>query len=130
MVKNNPNYVDLADRWSKFGLAPLAVAAVDGPAQVKIGAESVFNVTLTMKSDGSPYANSDVKAVKFLIYDASGATVYVGAGVAAGDGKYTLTVPADVTSKLVAGTGRIEAAAVLIPVAIPAFSTLDYTVVP
>ena len=130
VVKNNPNYVDTADRWSKFGLAPLAVAAVDGPAQVKIGAESVFNVTLTMKSDGSPYANSDVKAVKFLIYDASGATVYVGAGVAAGDGKYTLTVPADVTSKLVAGTGRIEAAAVLIPVAIPAFSTLDYTVVP
>ena len=41
-----------------------------------------------------------------------------------------LTIPADVTSKLVAGTGKIEAAAVLIPVAIPAFTSLDYTVVP
>jgi peptide/nickel transport system substrate-binding protein len=131
VVKNNANYVDLADRWSRFGQAPLAVAALDGPAQVKIGAESVFTVTLTMKSDGTPYASSDVKAVKFLIYDASGATVYVGAGVASGtDGVFTLTVPAEVTSKLVAGTGRIEAAAVLIPVAIPAFTTLDYTVVP
>ena len=131
VVKNNPNYVDLADRWSAFGQAPLAVAALDGPAQVKIGADAVFTATLTKKSDGTPYANADVKAVKFLIYDSSGATVYVGAGVAgATDGQFTLTVPADVTSKLVAGTGRIEAAAVLIPVAIPAFATLDYTVVP
>ncbi len=131
VVKTNPNYADPADRWSRFGQAPLAVAALDGPAQVKIGAEAAFTVTLTAKADGSPYANADVKEVKFLIYDAQGKTVYVGAGVAAGsDGVYNLTVPADVTSKLVAGTGRIEAAAVLIPVAIPAFTTLDYTVVP
>ncbi len=131
VVKTNPKYVDPADRWSRFGLAPLAVAALDGPAQVKIGAETAFTVTLTKKSDGSPYASADVKAVKFLIYDDTGKTVYVGEGTAGGsDGVYTLTVPADVTSKLVAGTGRIEAAAVLIPVAIPAFTTLDYTVVP
>ncbi len=132
VVKNNPDYVDTADRWSRFGQAPLAVAALDGPAQVKIGDQAVFNVALTLKSDGSPYLSSDVKEVKFLIYDAQGKTVYVGAGaaVAGSDGKYTLTVPTDVTSKLVAGTGRIEVAAVLIPVAIPAFTSLDYTVVP
>ena len=130
VVKNNPNYVDLANRWSGFGQAPLAVAALDGPAQVKIGSAAVFNVTLTMKATGAPYASSDVKQVKFLIYDAQGVTVFVGAGVDSGGGKFKLTVPADVTAKLVAGTGRIEAAAVLIPVAIPAFTTLDYTVVP
>jgi peptide/nickel transport system substrate-binding protein len=131
VVKTNPKYADPADRWSRFGEAPLAVATLDGPAQVKIGAETAFTVTLTKKSDGSPYASADVKAVKFLIYDDQGKTVYVGEGTAGGsDGVYTLTVPADVTSKLVAGTGRIEAAAVLIPVAIPAFTTLDYTVVP
>jgi peptide/nickel transport system substrate-binding protein len=132
VIKNNPAYVDAADRWSKFGVAPLAVAALDGPAQVKIGAEAVFNVTLTKKADGTPYAGTDVKEVKFLIYDAQGKTVFVGAGVAVAgsDGKYTLTVPTSVTSTLVAGSGRIEAAAVLIPVAIPAFTTLDYVVVP
>jgi hypothetical protein len=132
VVRNNPDYVDAADRWSRFGAAPLAVAALDGPAQVKIGEQVVFNLALTKKADGTPYASADVKEVKFLIYDAQGVTVYVGAGVAVAgsDGKYTLTVPTDVTSTLVAGTGRIEAAAVLIPVAIPAFTTLDYTVVP
>jgi peptide/nickel transport system substrate-binding protein len=132
VVKNNPDFVDLADRWSRFGLAPLAVAALDGPAQVKIGEEAVFTATLTKKADGTPYASADVKELKFLIYDAKGVTVYVGAGVAVAgsDGVYTLTVPTDVTAKLVAGAGRIEAAAVLIPVAIPAFTSLDYVVVP
>jgi peptide/nickel transport system substrate-binding protein len=132
VVKNNTAFIDTADRWSRFGQAPLAVAALDGPAQVNIGKDATFNLTLTMKSDGTPYASASVKEVKFLIYDAQGVTVYVGAGtaVAGSDGKFTCLVPASVTSTLVAGTGRIEAAAVLIPVAIPAFTTLDYTVVP
>jgi peptide/nickel transport system substrate-binding protein len=132
VIKNNPDYVDAADRWSKFGEAPLAVAALDGPAQVNIGKEAVFNLTLTKKADGSAYPSADVKEVKFLIYDAQGKTVFVGAGVpvAGSDGKYTLTVTGSVTSALVAGTGKVEAAAVLIPVAIPAFTTLDYVVVP
>ena len=131
VVKNNPDYVDLADRWSGFGEAPLAVAALDGPASVKIGEAVDFTATLTMKSTGDAYPSANVKEVKFLIYDAEGKTVFVGAGVAtATDGVYTLTIPADVTAKLVAGTGRIEVAAVLIPVAIPAFTSLDYTVLP
>ena len=131
VVKNNPDYVDLADRWSAFGTAPLAEAALDGPAQLKVGQEAVFNVVLTYKNGGDPYPNADVREVKFLLYDDKGATVYVGAGVAgAEDGSFTLTVPADVAGKLVAGSGRIEVAAVLNPVAIPAFASLDYVVVP
>jgi hypothetical protein len=97
---------------------------------VKIGQETVFNLTVTTKA-GDPYPSAQINAVKFLLYDETGATVYVGEGVASGtDGQYTLTVPADVTSKLVAGSGRIEAAAVFIPIAIPAFATLDYVVAP
>jgi peptide/nickel transport system substrate-binding protein len=130
VVKNNPDYVDLADRWSAFGEAPLADAALDGPAQVKIGDEAVFNVTVTQKN-GDPYPSSDIKELKFLLYNDKGETVFVGAGDATGeDGQFTLTVPADVTSKLTTGSGRIEAAAVLVPVAIPAFTTLEYVVVP
>ncbi|HEX7620990.1 MAG TPA: ABC transporter substrate-binding protein, partial [Anaerolineales bacterium] len=72
VIKNNPDYVDAADRWSKFGEGPLGVAALDGPAQVNIGKEAVFNLTLTKKADGSAYASADVKEVKFLIYDAQG----------------------------------------------------------
>jgi hypothetical protein len=65
------------------------------------------------------------------LYNDKGETVYVGSGEPTGeDGQFTLTVPAAETSKLTAGSGRIEAAAVLNPVAIPAFTSVDYVVVP
>jgi peptide/nickel transport system substrate-binding protein len=131
VVKNNPEFPDLADRWSAFGVAPMGEAILDGPAQVKIGEEAVFTVTLTNRNTGDAYPTADVKELKFLLYNDKGETVYVGAGVAAADeGVFTLTIPADVSAKLVAGTGSIEAAGVLIPVAIPAFASLDYVVVP
>jgi hypothetical protein len=104
---------------------------MDGPAQVKVGEETVFTATLTNRNTGEAYPSADVKEVKFLLYNDKGETVYVGAGVATADeGVFTLTIPADVAATLVAGTGSIEAAAVLVPVAIPAFTTLDYVVVP
>jgi peptide/nickel transport system substrate-binding protein len=130
-VKNNPEFPDFADRWAKFGVGPVGEAALDGPAQVKIGEEAVFTVALTNRNTGEVYPSADVKEMKFLLYNDKGETVYVGAGVATADeGVFTLTIPADVSAKLVAGTGSIEAAAVLIPVAIPAFTSLDYVVVP
>jgi hypothetical protein len=132
VIKNNANYVDPADRWAAFGAAPIAAATLTGPDQVKIGDQAVFNLTVTMKSSGDPYKTADIKEVKFLVYDAQGQTIYVGAGTATGgaEGQYLLLIPKDVTAKLVAGSGRIEAAAVLIPVAIPAFTSVDYVVVP
>jgi len=131
VVKNNPEYPDLADRWSAFGVAPLGEAVLDGPAQLKIGEEAVFTVSVTNKNTGDPYPTADIKELKFLLYNDQGETVYVGTGVAGADeGVFTLTIPADVSGKLVAGAGRIEAAGVFIPVAIPAFASLDYVVVP
>lgn len=131
LVKTNPDFPDLSDRWAKFGQAPLAEATLDGPAQIKVGEASEFTASFTYKASGDAYPTADIKAVKFLLYDETGATVYIGAGEATGeDGVYTLSIPADVSAKLVAGAGRIEVAAVLIPVAIPAFTSFDYVVLP
>jgi len=131
VVKNNPDFPDLADRWSKFGQAPLGEVALDGPAQIKIGEAAEFTATFTYKASGKAYPTADIKAVKFLLYNDKGETVYIGEGTAAGaEGVFTLAIPADVTSKLTAGAGKIEVAGVFIPVAIPAFTSLDYVVVP
>lgn len=128
LVKNNPDFPDLADRWAAWSNPPLADATLDGPAQVSVGAETPFTLTVTTKA-GDPYPSSDVKEVKFLVYNDKGETVYVGEGEAgAGDGEYTLTIPAD--AKLVAGAGKIEAAVVLYPVAIPAFASLEFVATP
>ncbi len=131
VVKNNPKFPDLADRWASFGTPPMGEVALDGPGQIKIGEEAVFTATLTNRNTSAAYPTADVKELKFLLYNDKGETVYIGSGEATADeGVFTLTIPADVSAKLVAGTGKIEAAGVLVPVAIPAFTSLEYVVVP
>jgi len=128
VLKNNPDFVDTADRWASFSQPKLADAQLDGPAQVKIGGGATFDVSVTYNNQ--PYAQSDIKEVKYLLYDATGALVDSGEASAAGDGHYQVALTADQTSKLTAGATRIEVAVVPIPVAIPAFTSLDFVVVP
>jgi peptide/nickel transport system substrate-binding protein len=128
VVKQFADFPDLSDRWAAFSFAKLGETTLDGPSTVSIGQDAVFTATVTVQETGDIYPTDEVTQVKFLVYDATGATVYVGEGVSNGDGTYTLTIPADVTSQLEAGAGRIEAAAVFGPIAIPAFTTLDYVV--
>jgi peptide/nickel transport system substrate-binding protein len=129
-LKNFADYPDLADRWSAFGQPKLAEATLDGPGQVTIGEEAAFDLTVA-DPNGDPYPAAEIKQVKFLVYNEKGETVFVGEGVSTGtDGAYTLTIPADTTGALTAGTGRIEAAVIVYPVAVPTFSALDYVVVP
>jgi peptide/nickel transport system substrate-binding protein len=128
VLKNNPDFPDLSDRWSSFSTPKLATAALDGPAQVKVGDSVTFDVNVTFK--GNPYANSDIKQVKYLLYDATGAVVSTGDATAKEDGHYQVVLGSDVTSKLAAGSDKVEVAVVPIPVAIPAYASLDFVVVP
>jgi peptide/nickel transport system substrate-binding protein len=128
-LKHNPDFTDKADRWSKFQSPKLASATLDGPAQVKVGDAATFDVTVTLK-DGTPYANADVSQVKYLLYDATGTVVSTGVATAMEDGHYQVALGADVTGRLVAGSDKIEVAVVPVPVAIPAYASVDFVVVP
>ena len=128
VLKNNLDFPDLANRWSDFSIPKLATAALDGPGQVKIGDQAVFDVTVTF--NGNPYPKADIKQVKYLLYDATGAVLSVGDATLVEDGHYQVTLGSDVTSKLVTGSNKIEVAAVPIPVAIPAFTSMDFVVTP
>jgi peptide/nickel transport system substrate-binding protein len=128
-LKNNGWFTDASDRWAKFATPKLASVQLDGPSNVKIGDTATFKVTVTSK--GSPYLNSDIKQVKYLLYDATGAVIATGdAKAGTGDGNYEIVLGPDVTSKLVAGSDKIEVAVVPIPVAIPAFTSVDFKVGP
>ena len=128
-LKSFSDYSDLADRWSNFGEPKLAEVALDGPGQVKIGDEAVFNVAVTFK--GAPYATNEIKQVKYLLYDATGAVVSVGEATAgATDGVYTVTLSKDVTSKLAAGSNKIEIAVVPLPVSVPTFQSMEFVTAP
>ena len=128
VLKNNTDFVDLADRWAEFSEPKRATTVLDGPGQVKAGDEAVFDVTVSFKDE--PYPQSDIRQVKYILYDATGAVVNVGDATAVGDGQYQVTLGADITSKLPTGSAKLEVAVVPIPVAIPSFTSFDFVAVP
>jgi hypothetical protein len=122
-LTRNPDYADPADRWGGFGAPMIAEVTVDGPGQVAVGTEAAFDVYATF--NGEPYPTDKVDAVKWLLFDAKGDLVQTGAATAA-DGKYTVTLPADVTSKLDAGSNKIEVALTSKAVSIPTFASFEF----
>jgi len=128
VLKNNADFVDLADRWAAFSEPKRATTVLDGPGQVKAGDEAVFDVTVTFKD--ALYLQSDIARVKYILYDATGAVVTVGDATAVADGQYQVTLSSDITSQLPTGSARLEVAVVPIPVAIPSFTSLDFVAVP
>ena len=121
---NNPDFPDLADRWARFGEPKIAEVELDGPGQVTIGSEATFDVFVTFQ--GEAYPADEIKEVKYLLYDATGAVVSVGTATAVAEGQYSVVIPADVTAKLAAGANKIEVAVIPFTVAIPTFQSLGF----
>jgi peptide/nickel transport system substrate-binding protein len=117
-------YPDSASKWARFSEARIADAEVDGPGRVDIGAEATFDVFVTFK--GEAYAQADIAEVKYLLFDANGALAASGAAEAVADGQYSVTLSADVTSKLAAGSNKIEIAILSKLVSLPAFATFEF----
>jgi len=128
VLKHNPDFPDLADRWSRFSEPQMATTVIDGPGQVKAGEEAVFDVMVSFKDQ--PYPQADIKGVKYILYDATGAIVTIGDPEALGDGQYQVTLGPDVTTELPTGSARLEVIAAPIPVAVPSFSSFDFVAVP
>ncbi len=123
----NPDFVDLADKWRQFGDPKVAEIDVEGDASVVLGSEIVFDVYVTFQ--GEAYAANEIKEVKGLLYDATRQIVKVLEGVLVEDGHYTITVPADVSSAMEAGASKLEAVVVPFTVAIPSFVALEFVTV-
>jgi peptide/nickel transport system substrate-binding protein len=127
-LKHFADHPDLSDRWARFGEPKVAEVEIDGAGQVTIGDEATFDVFVTF--GGEAYPADEIKQVKFLLYDATGAVVTVGEATAAGDGQYTVVIPADVTATLEAGANKVEVAVVPLPVAIPSFQSFEFVTAP
>jgi peptide/nickel transport system substrate-binding protein len=128
VLKNNPDYADMADRWAGYAEPKIAVAEIDGPGQITIGEEATFDVYVTFKDE--PYAASDIKQVKYLLYNAKNEIVSVDYASLVADGQYSIVLPADVTSKLEAGANKLEVAVVPLAVSIPTFTSVDFVTNP
>jgi peptide/nickel transport system substrate-binding protein len=127
-LKSFADHPDLSDRWAGFSEPRLAEATIDGPGQVQIGQEATYDVFVTFK--GEPYPQADIKQVKYLLYDATGAVVKVGTAEAVADGQYAVTLTADDTGALAAGSNKLEVAVIPLPVAVPTFSSIEFVTAP
>lgn len=123
-LKNFDAYPDLADRWSNYGVPKRAEVELDGPGQVTIGQEATFDVYITFQ--GEPYANADIKYVKAILYNAVGETVLVTEAAPVEEGKYSVTLSAEDTAKLEAGSNKLEIAVVPGVVNEPTFSSVEF----
>ena len=124
VLVHNPDFTDLADKWAGFSTPKIATAEIDGEARVTTGAEAVFDVFVSF--EGAPYEASDIASVVYLLYNAEGSIVETGDAVLVEDGHYTVTLSAETTGALGAGSNKLEVAVVPIPVALPSFATFDF----
>jgi hypothetical protein len=75
---------------------------------------------------GEPYAQADIAEVKYLLFDANGALAATGLADAVADGQYSVTLGADVTGALAAGSNKLEVAIVSKLVSLPAFAAFEF----
>jgi peptide/nickel transport system substrate-binding protein len=128
VLKHFADYPDSADRWSEFGEPKLAEVEIDGPGQVTIGEEAVFDIFIDF--DGAPYPADEIKMAKFLLYDANNEIVAVEEAEMVEDGLYQVVLDAETTAKLEAGSNKLEVAVVPFPVSQPTFATLEFVTAP
>lgn len=127
VLKNFADFPDLSDRWSDFKDPKRATVVLDGPGQVTSGQEATFDVIVNFRSEA--YANEDIKQVKYILYGSTGDVIAVGDAEAVGEGQFQVVLDAEATSKLESGSAKLEVAVVPIPVAIPAFTFIEFVVV-
>src|SRR5690606_4108127 len=128
IMQRYADFPDDANKWSRFAAPAIAEVVIDGPTRVSIGDEAVFDAFLTFQ--GEPYAQADIQEVKYLVFDAEGALAASGAAEAVEDGHWQVTLDADTTDALAAGSNRLEIVAVSKRVALPTFAELLFVTAP
>jgi len=121
IMQRNPDYPDMADKWSGYSAAPIPEVLVDGPGEVAVGDEAVFDAFVDFM--GEPYVNTDLSMVSYLVFDATGALVMKGDAEAVDDGYFTVTLD---TSDLTAGSNKLAVIAVSKNALLPVTETFEF----
>jgi peptide/nickel transport system substrate-binding protein len=124
IAKQNPAYIDPANRWSGYTTPKISEVEIDGPGRVTIGEEAVYDLYVTFQ--GEPYPLDELDFVSYLVLDATGAPAISDTAEAVEDGLFQITLSAEQTSELVSGANKIEAVVVSKAVAIPSSVSFEF----
>ena len=123
-LTRNQDYPDSATKWAGFGTPKIAEVAVDGAGRVTIGEEATYEAFVTF--EGEPYAAEEIKEVNYLLFDATGTLVDSGSAEMAEAGLYTVTLSAETTGALEAGSNKLEIVVVPLTVSVPTFAAFEF----
>jgi peptide/nickel transport system substrate-binding protein len=123
ILQRNPDYPDMADRFSRFAEAPIPEVLLDGPGEVAAGDEAVFDVFVDYK--GEPYANEDIDMVTYLVFDATGALAMKGDAEPVEDGQFQITLD---TTDLPAGSSKLAVITVSKNALVPVKQVFEFVV--
>ena len=124
LLKNNPNFLDTADKWLNFGKPKIAEVALEGPSSVKIGEEASFDVKVTY--EGAAYPASEIAQVKYLVFDNEGTLAFVGEAQLVEDGLYKIAFTKEQSALLKVGSNKMEIAVVSLKVSIPSMESIEF----
>jgi peptide/nickel transport system substrate-binding protein len=128
VLQRYADHPDASDKWARFSAPAIAEIEIDGSTRVTIGEEATFDVFVDFA--GEPYAMDDIVEVKYLLFDANGVLAEVGAAEAIDDGLWEVTLSAETTGSLEAGSNRLEVVVVSRLVALPSFTDLQFVTAP
>lgn len=124
ILQRYTDYPFPANRWDRFATPRIPEVDVVGPVRVTIGQPATFDIAVSF--EGKPYATADISQIKFLVFDATNNLAHVGQATAEKDGAWKVTLPADVTKKLAAGSNVLEAVVVSKLVALPVSQSVQF----
>lgn len=124
VLKRNPSFIDVADKWAGYETPRIAEVEIEGPDRVNPGDEATYEVTVTF--EGAPYPLADLSEVTYLVFDTTGSLVLRGEAEAVDDGLYRVVLSGDQTSRFEAQAHQLEVIVVPGVVSIPTFADLVF----
>lgn len=115
-----------AGQFAQFAEPMIMVMSVDGPTSVAAGTEAAFDVMITFNDQ--PYPAMYIDAVSYTLFNVDGSIAATGTAEFVADGQYKVTLTADQTAALEAGTVKLTVAAASNQVSLPAFETVEFVV--
>jgi peptide/nickel transport system substrate-binding protein len=121
-------FPDRSDKWLRFTEPRIPALDIDGPMLVRKGDSPVFELDISF--NGEVYPPEDIERARYLLFDGRGRLAAEGDATPADNGRWTVALGADEIEQLGIGANSLEIAVTSVRVALPAFASHGFAVVP
>jgi peptide/nickel transport system substrate-binding protein len=128
VLRRFEGFPDRADRWLRFSKPQIPAVDVDGPMLVALGGAPEFEIEISF--DGEPYPRDAIERARYLLFDSRGRLVAEGDAVASDNGRWSVSLTPEAVAQLGIGASSLEVAVTSELVALPAFASHVFAVVP